>query len=86
MDAFLQHNFRELSKDEIKAFSKKKRYSDIIKFSVFCFYAMFILQAPKIPLILSVLFFSFMLTVLTYLQCYNFAARKLMKQGTTPRA
>ena len=74
-----------LSTEEIKALSKKKRYSDIIKFSVFCFFTMFILQAPSIPLILSVLYFSFILTILTYLQCYKFAARKLMKQHTAPK-
>ena len=81
-----------LGKDEIKVFSKKKRYSDIIKFSVFCFYAMFILQVPSTPqtagstLVLSVLYFSFIMTVLTYLQCYNFAAKKLMKQNSAPKA
>jgi Mn2+/Fe2+ NRAMP family transporter len=75
-----------LSTEEIKALSKKKRYSDIIKFSVFCFFTMFILQAPAVPLILSVLYYSFILTVLTYLQCYNFAAKKLMRQGTAPRS
>jgi len=74
-----------LNTEEIKVLSKKKRYSDIIKFSVFCFYTMFILQAPSIPLILSVLYFSFILTILSYLQCYNFAAKKLMKQGSAPR-
>lgn len=80
-----------LNTEEIKVLSKKKRYSDIIKFSVFCFYTMFILQAPgkNAPgshLVLIVLYFSFILTVLTYLQCYNFAAKKLMKQGTIPHA
>ena len=74
-----------LSNDEIKALSKKKRMSDIIKFSVFCFYTMFILQAPSIPLILSVLYFSFILTILTYLQCYNFAAKRLMKENAVPK-
>jgi len=74
-----------LGKDEIKVLSKKKRYSDIIKFSVFCFFTMFILQAPSVPLILSVLYFSFILTILSYLQCYNFAARRLMKLGSAPR-
>ena len=74
-----------LGKEEIKALSKKKRYSDIAKFSVFCFFTMFILQAPSIPFILSILYFSFILTVLSYLQCYNFAAKKVMKQHTAQR-
>ena len=75
-----------LGNDEIKALSKKKRFSDIVKFSVFCFFTMFILQAPSTPLVLSVLYFSFILTILTYLQCYNFAAKRIMKQGGAPRA
>ena len=75
-----------LSVAELKALSKKKRYSDIAKISVFFFFAMFIMQAPGNPLVLSVLYFSFVLTILTYLQCYNFAAKRLMKQGTAPRA
>jgi|GEM_PF-914590 len=80
-----------LNTEEIKVLSKKKRYSDIAKFSVFIFYSMFILQAPgkNAPgshLVLIILYFSFILTVLTYLQCYNFAAKKLMKQGTVPHA
>jgi len=86
-DLFLTSS--NLNTEEIKVLSKKKRYSDIIKFSVFCFYTMFILQAPgkNAPgnhLVLIVLYFSFILTVLTYLQCYNFAAKKFMKQGTVP--
>ena len=74
-----------LTPEELKALTKKKRMSDIIKGSVFFFFAMFILQAPGIPLILSVLYFTFVLTILTYLQCYNFAAKKLMRQDTGSR-
>lgn len=69
-----------LSDQELKALLKKKRMSDIIKGAVFCFFAMFILQAPNTPIVLSVLYFSFILTILSYLQCYNFAAKRLMKQ------
>ncbi|GFO67620.1 hypothetical protein GMLC_11990 [Geomonas limicola] len=69
-----------LSSEELKAYTKKKRMGDIVKVSVFFFFGMFILQAPSIPIVLSVLYFSFVLTVLSYLQCYNFAAKKLMRQ------
>jgi Sec-independent protein secretion pathway component TatC len=75
-----------LSNEELKALSKKKRFGDIIKSSVFCFFGAFIVMAPTDPtnaLVVSaqsVLLFSFILTILTYLQCYNFAAKRLMKQ------
>lgn len=75
-----------LNNEEIKTLTKKKRYSDIAKFSVFCFFTMFILQAPSVTFILCILYFSFILTILSYLQCYNFAAKKLMRQGSAPRA
>ena len=76
-DLFLTGN---LTKEEIKAVSKKKRFADIIKISTFGFFVVFILAAPGDPLVLSVLYYSFILTILTYLQCYNFVAKKLMKE------
>jgi len=69
-----------LSKEELKALTKKKRMADVIKGAVLGFFGMFIAKAPGDPLVLSVLFFSFILTILTYLQCYNFAAKRLMKK------
>jgi len=73
-----------LTKEELKAFSKKKRFSDIIKMSTFGFFVIFILAAPGDPLVMSVIYYSFVLTILTYLQCYNFAAKKLMKERAQP--
>ena len=69
-----------LSKEETKAIGKKKRLADIFKISTFGFFVIFIMAAPADPLVLSVLYYSFILTILTYLQCYNFAAKKLMKE------
>ena len=74
-----------LSKEETKAIGKKKRLADIFKISTFGFFVIFIMAAPADPLVLSVLYYSFILTILTYLQCYNFAAKKLMKQHTASR-
>jgi hypothetical protein len=69
-----------LTKEEVKAFSKKKRFSDIIKISTIGFFVTFIMAAPaNSPFVLSVIYYSFILTILTYLQCYNFAAKKLMR-------
>lgn len=71
---------KELSKEEIKTLSKKKRYSDIAKMATFGFFVIFILAAPGDPLVLSVIYYSFITTILAYLQCYNFAAKRLMKE------
>jgi hypothetical protein len=76
---------KNLTKEEIKVFSKKKRYSDIIKISTIGFFVIFIVTAPGDPFILSIIFYSFILTILTYLQCYNFAAKKLMKEQANPK-
>jgi len=73
-----------LTKEEIKIYTKKKRYSDIVKMSTFGFFVIFIVAAPADPLALSVIYYTFVLTILTYLQCYNFAAKKLMKEQARP--
>lgn len=75
-----------LSTEEIKALTKKKRYGDIIKISALTFFVTFLMKAPNKPIVMSVLYFSFILTILTYLQCYNFSAKRLMKENISPRA
>jgi len=74
-----------LTSEEVKFFSKKKRWSDIVKISVFSFFGMFFLVAPGSPkasgplLFLAIAYFSFVLTILSYLQCYNFAAKRQLR-------
>ena len=70
----------ELGVDEMKAHRQKRLYSDYIKGAAFIFYVTFIYKVPKDLFILSIIFFSFILTFLTYFQCYNFAARRLMQE------
>jgi len=70
----------DLSADEQKVLRRKRLISDYIKGAVFIFYVTFIYKVPKDLFILSIIFFSFILTFLTYFQCYNFAARRLMKE------
>jgi hypothetical protein len=65
--------------EETKEFTKKKRWADVVKISVMGFYFIFALAAPGDPFILSVIIYSFLLTILTYLQCYSFAIKKLSK-------
>jgi hypothetical protein len=66
------------SKEEMKILAKQKRTGDIMKISGLGFFVIFIMAAPAEPFILSIIYYSFVLTILTYLQCYNFAARKLI--------
>ncbi|MBJ6748685.1 hypothetical protein [Geomonas anaerohicana] len=67
------------TQEEAKEFAKKKRWTDVTKISVMGFYFIFALAAPGDPFILSVIIYSFLLTILTYLQCYSFAVRKFSK-------
>jgi Mn2+/Fe2+ NRAMP family transporter len=69
-----------LTVDEQKDLRQKRLYSDYLKGAVFIFYTTFAYLAPKNLTVLSVIFYSFILTFLTYFQCYNFAARRLMKE------
>ncbi|WP_224984039.1 hypothetical protein [Geomonas agri] len=67
---------KEPTPEEAKEFAKKKRWTDVTKMSVLGFYFIFALAAPADPFVLSVIIYSFLLTVLTYLQCYSFAVKK----------
>ncbi|QWV97440.1 hypothetical protein KP005_19200 [Geomonas nitrogeniifigens] len=64
------------TQEEAKEFAKKKRWTDVAKMSVLGFYFIFALASPPDPFILSIIIYSFLLTVLTYLQCYSFAVKK----------
>lgn len=77
---------KTLNQEELKSFTKQKRWADVVKMAVFGFFFIFILALkPTTPtLVLSVVYYSFVLTVITYLQCYNFAARKRSKTLGTP--
>lgn len=70
-----------LTDDELKSFRKKRMISDTCKWAYFIFFAAFVYKIkPEFKLILSVVIFTFILTTLTYLQCYNFVAKRLMKE------
>lgn len=70
---------KELSTQEMKEFTKKKRWTDITKIATLGFYFIFSLAAPADPFVLSIIIYSFLLTILTYLQCYSFAVKKLTR-------
>jgi hypothetical protein len=64
--------------DELKALRAKRIFGDFLKAAVFIFYATFIIKAPAVTFFVSTAFFSFIATTLTYLQCFNFAMKKLL--------
>jgi hypothetical protein len=69
-----------LTPEELKSQRNKRLFGDVIKMSVFIFFATFIYRAPKDRFFLSIVFFSFILTVLSYFQCFNFAAKREMRE------
>jgi magnesium-transporting ATPase (P-type) len=66
--------------EELKALRSKRMVGDVIKAAIFLFFITFIYKAPKDLFVLSLIFFSFILTFLSYFQCYNFSAKRLMKE------
>lgn len=64
--------------DELKVLRQKRIFGDYLKAAVFIFYGTFIVMAPSLTFVLSTAFFSFIATTLTYLQCFNFAMKKLL--------
>lgn len=68
-----------LNQEQTKEAAKKKRWADVVKIAAMGFYFIFALAAPPEPFLLSIIMYSFLLTILTYLQCYSFAMKKLTK-------
>lgn len=67
-----------LSAETLKAFRSKRLVSDFTKAAVFVFFFTFIARSPAFSFILSTTLFSFFLTVISYLQCFNVAAKRGM--------
>lgn len=68
-----------LTVEELASLRRKRLVSDFIKMGVFIFFITFIARAPSVPLLQSAIFFTFILTILSYFQCYNFAAKRKLK-------
>ena len=66
--------------DELKALRSKRIFGDYLKAAIFIFYGTFIFMAPAFTFILSTAFFSFIATTLTYLKCFNYAAKKILAE------
>lgn len=71
-----------LTPADLHALRRKRVTADVIKSSVFLFFLMFIIRLPDNPVVLSIAYFTFILSWLSYFQCFNFAARREMRAET----
>lgn len=68
-----------------KALRKKRLIGDLWKVCAIAFFITFVALVPDAkkaagaPLVLATTIFAFLLTCLTYFQCFNFSAKKRMK-------
>jgi len=75
-----------LTKEELSALRKKRLLGDLWKFSAVAFFLAFVTMVPDAKKatgathVLAGILFSFLLMCLTYFQCFNFSAKKRMKQ------
>ena len=77
----------KLSKELLAALRKKRLIGDLWKFCGVAFFIVFVALIPDakksvgaIP-VLATTIFSFLLTCLMYFQCFNFSAKKRIKQS-----
>lgn len=75
-----------LTPEELKALRNKRLVGDVVRSGVFCFFLIFIYSAPAHPFVLSLIFFSFILTYLSYFQCFTFVAKRAMKTEGAAKA
>ncbi len=69
------------SADDSKKLRQQRMYSDMLKASIFMFFATFIYLAPAATFFMSTAFFSFILALLTYAQCFTFTLSRLLPSG-----
>jgi hypothetical protein len=76
-----------LTKEDLAALRKKRLLGDLWKFSAVAFFLAFVTMVPDakkaagVTPVLAGTLFSFLLMCLTYFQCFNFSAKKQMKQS-----
>jgi hypothetical protein len=64
--------------EQLQALRKKRILGDLLKAVAFIFYATFIALSPPATFVLSTTFFSFIATTVTYLQSFNYCAKRIM--------
>jgi hypothetical protein len=67
-----------------KQLRQQRLFGDTLKGAVFLGFAAFILMAPPATFVLSTAFFCFIVTVITYLQCFSFALRRSLSGEQAP--
>lgn len=83
---FIEDCAEGLTKEMQAALRKKRLIGDLWKFSAVAFFMAFVAlipdvkKAPGVAQVLAITIFSFLLMCLTYFQCFNFSAKKRMKQ------
>jgi hypothetical protein len=76
-----------LTPESLAALRKKRLLGDLWKFSAVGFFLAFVSLVPDAkkaagaPIVLAIIIFSFLLMCLTYFQCFNFSAKKRIKQA-----
>ena len=70
-----------LTPEELKALRTRRMISDVIKMAVLAFFIIFLLAVakPAMKLIVWPAYLTFILTVLAYFQCFQFAVRREMR-------
>ena len=74
-----------LTQEEFKSQRTKRIIGEVIKMSVFAFFLIFAVTVKEAPTIIatrftySLIIFNFILTYLTYFQCFNYAVKQIMK-------
>lgn len=68
-----------LSPEDMKTQRQKRIFSDTLKIAFFIFFFTLFYKMPQDRFLMCIFFFSFILTLLSYFQSYNFVARRLMK-------
>ena len=77
----------QLTTAQLAALRKKRLIGDLWKFCGVAFFVVFVTLVPDAkkaagaPLVLAATIFSFLLTCLMYFQCFNFSAKKRIKQS-----
>ncbi len=69
-----------LTADEQNALRRKRVFSDIVKGAIFIFFVVFTLRAPGAAPVQFMILSLFLLSYLCYFQCFNHAAKRLMKE------
>jgi hypothetical protein len=65
---------------KLKSLRNRRMIADVAKMGVFVFFVTFVARAPKVLFIQSLIFFSFILTFLSYFQCLSIS----LKRGIPP--